>query len=87
MTSIECLIAAGFTVFLIGCIGMIISGKNLVKFVVSVEVVMLSATYMFALSAYITQTKSGTIFALLMIPVAATELAICLFVMNQRKEK
>ena len=87
MTNIEFFIATGFAIFLVGCFGAIINKGNLIKFIVSIETIILAAMYMFALLSYITEKHSGVVLAILLIPVAATELAICLFVMNKRKEK
>lgn len=76
-------IIIAFVLFFIGCFGGIINRQNMIKFIISVEIILLSAIYVIALSTVNDQCGAGTIYAILLLPIAAIEIAIYLFVIDK----
>ena len=74
-----------FVLFFVGCFGCVISRQHVVKFIISVEIIVLSAMCVFALAAFACRDDSSAIYAILLLPVAAIEVAIYLSVIGRDK--
>lgn len=73
-----------FILFFIGVFGIIISKRNFIKFIISIEVMILSAVLIFALSSMHFTRNALYMFIL---PITAIEVAICLSIIVNRKEE
>ena len=73
-----------FILFFIGLLGTLVSKRNFIKFIILVEVMILSAVLMFALSSMHYTRNALYMFIL---PITAIEVAICLSIIVNRKEE
>ena len=80
-------IVIAFLLFFAGCFGVIISRNHLVRFIIAVEIITLSAIYVFALSALKYSSNASVTYAILLLPIAAIEIAVYLAMTDKESKK
>lgn len=65
-----------FLLFVIGIFGILLSRKNIILVVMSLELLLLSINYCLIFSSYLLDDLLGQVFSLLVLSVAASESAI-----------
>lgn len=73
--------------FFIGLFGCMVNKKNFIKFIVSVEVIVLSGILLVATSYFNFESKNPEILSMSILPIAAIEVAICIAIVCNRKEE
>ena len=77
-------IYSSFIIFFIGLFGAILSKKNFIKFIISIEVMILSAILIFALSSL--HFTTNTVY-MIILPITVIEIAVCISIIIHRKEE
>lgn len=77
-----------FLIFFTGLFGTFISRKNLILFLLSMEIIFLSSNLMFVVGSYYLDDIVGLSFTLFLLAVAANEVAIglALFIIYTRRQ-
>ena len=65
-----------FIIFLIGILGFVLNKKNIILLLISIEIMLLSITFIILINSLIFEDMIGQIFAIYIIVVAAAESAI-----------
>jgi NADH-ubiquinone oxidoreductase chain 4L len=66
----------GFILFLIGILGFVLNRKNIISMLISIEIMLLSITFLILINSYIFEDVIGQVFAIYIIVIAAAESAI-----------
>ena len=66
----------GLSVFLIGILGFVLNRKNIILMLISIEIMLLSATFIILINSLLFEDILGQVFAIYIIVVAAAESAI-----------
>jgi len=66
----------GFTLFLIGVLGFVLNRKNIILMLISIEIMLLSITFIILINSLIFEDIFGQVFAIFIIVIAAAESAI-----------
>jgi len=66
----------GFIIFLISILGFVLNKKNIILMLISIEIMLLSITFIILINSLNFEDISGQIFAIYIIVVAAAESAI-----------
>jgi NADH:ubiquinone oxidoreductase subunit K len=72
----EFLFALSFFLFVIGCCGVVSTQDSLIFMLLSIEIILLSACFVFVLSSILFVSMFGQVFALIILAIAAAESAI-----------
>lgn len=73
--------------FLVGCFGTIVHRRSIVKFIISIELIFLSAVFVFALVAKYTFNEKFCFFSILLMTVSVVDVAIFLFITSNDKNE
>lgn len=73
-----------FSLFSIGILGYALSNGVLVKCVISIEIIFLSAIYVFINSAANFGANTGTVFALFLIIVSIVDVCVYIFLQDEQ---
>jgi NADH-ubiquinone oxidoreductase chain 4L len=66
----------GFSLFLIGILGFVLNRKNIILMLISIEIMLLSVTFIILINSLLFEDILGQVFAIYIIVVAAAESAI-----------
>ena len=66
----------GFTIFLIGILGFVLNRKNIILMLISIEMMLLSITFIILINSLLFEDIIGQIFSIYIIVIAAAESAI-----------
>jgi NADH-ubiquinone oxidoreductase chain 4L len=66
----------GSTLFLIGVFGFVLNRKNIILMLISIEIMLLSITFIILLNSLVIEDIIGQVFAIYIIVIAAAESAI-----------
>ena len=62
--------------FLIGILGFVLNRKNIILMLISIEIMLLSITFLIIINSYMFEDITGQVFAIYIIVIAAAESAI-----------
>ena len=71
----------GFLVFFLGLLGIIYNRHDLIKLIISLEILLMSLVYLFAMSSIILDDVVGLSFSVMVLAVAACESVVGLAIM------
>jgi NADH-ubiquinone oxidoreductase chain 4L len=66
----------GFIIFFIGILGFVLNRKNIILMLISIEVMLLSITFIILINSYNFEDIIGQVFSIYIIVIAAAESAI-----------
>lgn len=78
-----------FLLFFIGLFGTLMSRRNLILFLISMEIIFLSSNLTFVVASYYLDDVTGVIFSMFLLAIAANEIAIglALLIIYSRKNE
>ena len=78
---VELYVILGFTLFILGLLGIVVNRKNIIVLLMSVELMLLSINFILIVGSLLLDNLMGEIFALYILVVAAAESAIGLAIL------
>lgn len=78
---VELYVILGFTLFILGLLGIVVNRKNIIVLLMSVELMLLSINFILIVGSLLLDNLMGEVFALYILVVAAAESAIGLSIL------